>query len=340
MLTLKTYGPSDRGDARAVPVQGVIFSADFSADDYRLSGAKVGFSDLISHTRGAAMRYFHPVTRQWVTVGADEPIPYAPDGQRALCLAGTLAAIFSSNPTVAGETSYTYTAGQAGLVVPLSCFGPDGAEVTVTGDVEFVDPSRTVARPYRPAFIRLTGGARAITAHYNAQVVGYRASTREWDEWVGTNLFSAVTSPTVNLQPAALAALNASTAVLDISGRYIPHAHEGTFTQIQNVLTLQDADGGGIGLRWNTNTNVWEFAAGGVVPLLRPKSQSPRTLPLDFRIVWDRANRLVDVWAAGRLVIRQMTTPAMGEIASAPLGRSGASSQPRCSIKHLSCRAV
>lgn len=341
MLTLKTYGPSDRGDARAVPVQGAIFSADFAAADYRLGAARVAFGDLIAHTRGAAMRYFHPVTRQWVTVGADDPIPYAPDGQRALCLAGSIGTVISGNPTGAGSSIATYTAGQVGLILPLVCFGPDGAEVTVSGDVEFLDPARTIARPYRPVFVRLTGGARSITATFNGAVLAYRVASREWDEWVGAaNLYTAITSPTVNLQPAVLAALNASSALLEISGRYLPHAHENTFTQVQNVLTLQDAASAGFGLRWNTNTNIWEFVAGGAVPLLRPKSASPRALPLDFCIVWDRANRRADVWANGRLVINQMATPVMGDLASVAIGRSGTNPQPRCSIKYLACRVA
>ncbi|WP_323717502.1 hypothetical protein [Paracoccus aminovorans] len=240
----------------------------------------------------------------------------------------------------AGSVTAPYTAGQVGPILPLVCFGPDRSEVTVSGDVEFVDPAETVARPYRPVFLRLTGGARSITATFNGGVVGYRVASREWDEWVGgANLYTAVTSATANLQPGALAALNASSAVLDIAAKYMPHAHENTFTQAQPVLTIQDAASSSISLVWDTNTNIWQFVAGATVPLLRPKSASPRALPLDLRLVWDRANRLADVWANGRLVINQMTVPALGPITAVALGRSGASPQPRCSIKYLACRA-
>lgn len=351
MITLKTYGPSARGDARTVAQQGTIFSADFAAGEYSLGGDAVNFGDLFTHTRGASLRYLDPVSGELVTAGADDPVFLAPDGQRALCLVGAIGALGGEMTTGAGSGIVSYTNASDDRVVPVICFGSRGAEIAVGGDATIVG-SASVARPFRPIYVRLTGGTRNITITYNDKMTAYKVGAWEWDEWLpGSAIVGGVAGPRVDGRAPLLAAINGGDPVLDVSCRYIPHGHESTSIQIQNALHLRDAADNFIGLRWNTNTNIWEFSAqqtvatGGQdvfsnhVPLCRPMSNSPRAIDLDMRMVWDRPNRTVDVWANGRQVINEMPTPKMRPISIFNVGRSsGSVSQPRCSTKYLTCR--
>ncbi|MGA0615959.1 hypothetical protein [Paracoccus sp. KR1-242] len=346
---LKTNGPSGRGDASRLRFNEALVAADFAAERYALNGAAATFADLLAYTRGTAMRYLHPVTRALADLAVNVPCLYTPDGRKALNLSGVNGAIFGSAPTGPGTSGTTYAAGNDNNVVPLICYGGDGAQVSVSGDCAAVDDRGLIARPYRPALIRLTGGSRSLNFTFGAGVICYKLGSLPWAEWLGTNMTNAVATPVADLTPGAVAAVN-SRDKLEIVGRYIPHEHRAFYSQTHNLLNLVDANGNYIRLRLAADTCTWELAVAQtvatsgqpafsrVIPILKPRSDYQTALQLDFRILWDKIARRLSLWVNGRLTVVDMTMPEMGALTAANLGRQG-TSLPRCSIAHLAIYA-
>lgn len=334
MITLKTSGPSALAPVHK-PAD--VLSADFASEQYRLGALSSSFADIFDYTRASAMRYYHPERREWVRAEIDQPLLYAPDGQRGLCLAGSLLTVISGNPTGAGTASVDYAASHNGKVLPLTVFGPEGAEATVTGAVEVVGPGDGVSRPYSPTFYRLTGGS--LTVAFNGNVVGYRMPQQGWDEWpAGANLFSQAAGPAVGLAPAALAAVNASGPVIEFSGLYIPHASRFPLAQT-NQWALRLSDGvSSFGFRLDTAVNTWVLQTPRNSEILRPNSKTPAARPLDFRMVWDKTRNLANMWAGGRLVNEGVDLPLFGPLTAITLGKHDGSADLRGSIKRFSVR--
>src|SRR5690606_31519035 len=133
-----------------------------------------------------------------------EPILYAPDGQRGLYLTGALGAVMSGNPTGAGTSTEAYASGHNNKMLPVICWCVPGAEISVSGDFEYVDAGETVARPYNPLFIRLTSGS--LTLSYNDKVTGYKIPQQGWDEWPqSAQLYNLAVGPITGLTSDALA---------------------------------------------------------------------------------------------------------------------------------------
>ena len=334
MITLKTSGPSDLA---SVLKQSDILSADFATEHYRLGALSASFTDLFDHTRASAMRYYHPERREWVTAEIDQPLLYAPDGQRGLCLAGCLLTVISGNPTAAGTASVAYASSHNGKVLPLTVYGPEGAEAIVTGAVEIVGPGDGVSRPFAPAFYRLTGGS--LTVAFNNKVTAYRMPQQGWDEWpAAANLYSQAVGPTVGLSAAALAAVNAAGPIVEFSGLYVPHASRFPLAQT-NQWALRLSDGvSGFGFRLDTAVNTWVLQTPRNSEILRPNSKTSAARPLDFRLVWDKSRNLADMWAGGRLVNEGAELPDFGQLTAITLGKHDGSADLRGSIKRFAAR--
>lgn len=347
---LKTNGPSSRGDASRIRFAEALVAADFSAERYYRNGGQSSFIALIGFTRGAAMRYFHPVTRAWVSLGVDEPCLYTPGGRKGLNLAGVNGAIYGSNPTGSGSSTISYTSGNDNVSVPLMCYGAPGSQVAISGDCVALDDRGLISKPYLPAFVRLTGGARSLTFTFTDGVTSYKLGAIPWAEWVGVNMTNAVATPYANLTAAVIADLNVPDK-LELVGRYMPHAARAFFSQTHNMLNLVDANGNYIRLRLAADTATWELVVAQtvatseqatfsrVIPILKPKSDYQTALQLDFRIVWDKEARLLSLWVNDRLTVLNMKMPDMGALTAVNLGRQG-TSLPRCSLGYFAAYAA
>lgn len=337
MLTLKTYGPTERGDVRKLPVGKYALAADFSDETFHFGSTLASFADMFDFTRGA-MRYFNPATRRWVVSPENQPLFYSPAGRKGLCLAGSLSAIISGNPSGAGTAS-TSTVGHTNKVLPIICWGKEDAEITVSGNFEYIDPNITVARPYQPLFIRLLVGS--ITLAYTDAVNAFKIPVQGWDEWPNSaDLFSSAAGASANLSATALAKVNLLGDIVEFSGKYLPHASR--FPLNQSQWALQFTDGlASFGFFLHTGSNEWRITnSPNNARILRPTSHSPKAQDLEFRVVWDKVQNLANVWANGNLVNEAVQVPAMGPLTEVSLARNSTNANVdlRASLKYFSLR--